>query len=268
MCAPRIMLLCAPSKKEHNNNDYVIVCTYKLTLSSRPSLVHHLSFVFLPQNSEARRKPPLSRRRIPLLLPPPPPLSMSTSSMSSIPFLSLPNPKLTFSSFRPLSFSSSSSSSSFSSSSFSCSSFSKHSNGQRSNQKLSIFACSTSPFIGRVGLQRRQGNASMLSFGINPNDLAHTGKNSNTDSSSSSLSHILSATLPFVVAATAIAALAQPSTFTWWVPRVFDFCMWFCALSSCFHSWVYRCLSFNFSVCKFCMWVSLFFSNWAISDSV
>nr|POF23836.1 putative sodium/metabolite cotransporter bass3, chloroplastic [Quercus suber] len=55
----------------------------------------------------------------------------------------------------------------------------------------------------------------MLSFGINPNDIAHTGKNSNTDSSSSSLSHILSATLPFVVAATAIAALAQPSTFTW-----------------------------------------------------
>ncbi|XP_023872427.1 probable sodium/metabolite cotransporter BASS3, chloroplastic [Quercus suber] len=140
---------------------------------------------------------------------------MSTSSMSSIPYLSLPNPKLTFSSFRPLSFSSSSSSSSSASSSFSCSSFSKHSNGQRSNQKLSIFACSTSPFIGRVGLQGRQGNASMLSFGINPNDIAHTGKNSNTDSSSSSLSHILSATLPFVVAATAIAALAQPSTFTW-----------------------------------------------------
>ncbi|KAM4070337.1 hypothetical protein ACB094_12G158100 [Castanea mollissima] len=139
---------------------------------------------------------------------------MSTSSVSSIPFLSLSNPKLTFSSFRPLSFSSSSSSSSFS-----CSSFSKRSNGLRSNQKLSIFACSTSPFIGRVGLQGRQGNASMLSFGINPNDIAHTGKNSNKDSSSSSssssLSHILSATLPFVVAATAIAALAQPSTFTW-----------------------------------------------------
>ncbi|XP_075647651.1 putative sodium/metabolite cotransporter BASS3, chloroplastic [Castanea sativa] len=138
---------------------------------------------------------------------------MSTSSVSSIPFLSLSNPKLTFSSFRPLSFSSSSSS-------FSCSSFSKRSNGLRSNQKLSIFACSTSPFIGRVGLQGRQGNASMLSFGINPNDIAHTGKNNNKDSSSSSsssssLSHILSATLPFVVAATAIAALAQPSTFTW-----------------------------------------------------
>ena len=56
MCAPRI------TKKEHKNNE--IVSTYivtvfdlkkinqrliKLTLSSHPSLVHHLSFVFLPQ---------------------------------------------------------------------------------------------------------------------------------------------------------------------------------------------------------------------------
>lgn len=67
------------------------------------------------------------------------------------------------------------------------------------------FACSTSPFIGRVGSQRREGNVSLLHFGINPN--AEVAK---TDSS-----QVLSAMLPFVVAATAIAALAQPATFTW-----------------------------------------------------
>uniref|UniRef100_A0A2N9FT10 Uncharacterized protein n=1 Tax=Fagus sylvatica TaxID=28930 RepID=A0A2N9FT10_FAGSY len=139
---------------------------------------------------------------------------MSTSSMSSIPFLSLSplsNPKLFVSSFRPTS------SSSSSSSSFCSSSISKRSNG-RSNgtTKLSIFACSTSPFIGRVGSQRREGNVSLLSFGINPNEIAHVGNNTDSSSSSSSsLSHALSAMLPFVVAATAIAALAQPSTFTW-----------------------------------------------------
>ncbi|CAL5386085.1 unnamed protein product [Camellia sinensis] len=74
---------------------------------------------------------------------------------------------------------------------------------------LSAFACSTSsPFIGRVGLQRREGNFSLLSFGTNPSHLSKVGLK--TDSS-----QILSAMLPFVVALTAIAALTQPSTFTW-----------------------------------------------------
>ncbi|KAL7264018.1 hypothetical protein ACSBR1_002052 [Camellia fascicularis] len=74
---------------------------------------------------------------------------------------------------------------------------------------LSAFACSTSsPFIGRVGLQRREGNLSLLSFGTNPSHLSKVGLK--TDSS-----QILSAMLPFVVALTAIAALTQPSTFTW-----------------------------------------------------
>lgn len=54
-------------------------------------------------------------------------------------------------------------------------------------------------------MQRREGNISLLYFGINPN-----GEVSKTDAS-----QVLSAMLPFVVAATAIAALAQPSTFTW-----------------------------------------------------
>lgn len=75
------------------------------------------------------------------------------------------------------------------------------------------FACSTSPFIGRVGSQRREGNVSLLHFGINPN--AEVAK---TDSS-----QVLSAMLPFVVAATAIAALAQPATFTWLVASIYKF---------------------------------------------
>ncbi|CAK7349242.1 unnamed protein product [Dovyalis caffra] len=77
--------------------------------------------------------------------------------------------------------------------------------GGPKNGVMLTFACSTSPLIGRVGLQRREGNVSLLHFGINPN--AEAAK---TDSS-----QVLSAMLPFVVAVTAIAALAQPSTFTW-----------------------------------------------------
>ncbi|TQD78909.1 hypothetical protein C1H46_035539 [Malus baccata] len=80
----------------------------------------------------------------------------------------------------------------------------------RNGAALSIRACSTSPFIGRVGSQWREGNASLLSFGINPP--AQISKRASDDTSSS---QVLSAMLPFVVAATAIAALAQPSTFTW-----------------------------------------------------
>lgn len=49
---------------------------------------------------------------------------------------------------------------------------------------------------------------SLLSFGVNPYAMAEVGKKSDS-------SQALSALLPFVVAATAIAALAQPSTFTW-----------------------------------------------------
>ncbi|KAA8550540.1 hypothetical protein F0562_002224 [Nyssa sinensis] len=72
---------------------------------------------------------------------------------------------------------------------------------------LSAFACSTSsPFIGKVGLHRREGNLSLLSFGVNPNCVSEVKADS---------SQILSAMLPFVVALTAIAALAQPLTFTW-----------------------------------------------------
>ncbi|KAI9177319.1 hypothetical protein LWI28_013629 [Acer negundo] len=70
-----------------------------------------------------------------------------------------------------------------------------------------VLACSTSPFIGRVGFHRREGNSSMLSFGLNPDSASDVANNDS--------SQALSALLPFVVAATAVAALAQPSTFTW-----------------------------------------------------
>ncbi|KAL4558509.1 hypothetical protein LXL04_036710 [Taraxacum kok-saghyz] len=70
-------------------------------------------------------------------------------------------------------------------------------------------ACSTSyPFIGKVGLHRREGNFILLSYGTNPN----TGS---TMAVKADVSQILSAMLPFVVALTAIAALTQPLTFTW-----------------------------------------------------
>lgn len=78
------------------------------------------------------------------------------------------------------------------------------------NGALSTFACSTSPFIGRVGSRIRQGNFSLLSFGLNSNAVA--------EAAGGDSSQFLSALLPFVVAATGIAALAWPSTFTW-VPK-------------------------------------------------
>ncbi|XP_071738056.1 probable sodium/metabolite cotransporter BASS3, chloroplastic [Rutidosis leptorrhynchoides] len=71
------------------------------------------------------------------------------------------------------------------------------------------FACSTSyPFIGKVGLHKREGNFNLLSYGTNPN----TGS---VVAVKADVSQILSAALPFVVAVTAVAALSQPLTFTW-----------------------------------------------------
>ncbi|KAL8087675.1 putative sodium/metabolite cotransporter BASS3, chloroplastic [Apium graveolens] len=82
---------------------------------------------------------------------------------------------------------------------------------KNSNGGLSVLACSTSsPFIGKVGLFTRQGNFTLLSFGTNPSYLSDQEAANDDDSS-----QILSALLPFVVALTAVAALAQPSTFTW-----------------------------------------------------
>ncbi|KAL5794497.1 hypothetical protein ACOSP7_003091 [Xanthoceras sorbifolium] len=80
-------------------------------------------------------------------------------------------------------------------------------NAKVNGSSSTVLACSTSPFIGRVGFHRRQGNVSLLSFGLNQGSSSELGKNDS--------SQVLSALLPFVVAATAVAALVQPSTFTW-----------------------------------------------------
>ena len=92
------------------------------------------------------------------------------------------------------------------------------------NGALFTFACSTSPFIGRVGWQRREGNSSLLYFGIN-NSNAEAATKTQADSS-----QLISAMLPFVVALTAVAALSQPSTFTWWVFQIRWLFSYFCTL--------------------------------------
>ena len=101
--------------------------------------------------------------------------------------------------------------------SFRCNSILKPQKSVKANGGLCTLACSTSPFVGRVGLQRREGNVSLLSFGINAGSVV-----ARYDSS-----QVLSAMLPFVVALTAVAALAQPSTFTWSVPFLQLFCSYF-----------------------------------------
>lgn len=74
-------------------------------------------------------------------------------------------------------------------------------------------ACSTSlPRLGRVGWHRREGSASLLSFGAGPGELL---AGSGGHQSSADLSQALSALLPFVVAATAVSALVNPATFSW-----------------------------------------------------
>ncbi|PWA73409.1 sodium Bile acid symporter family [Artemisia annua] len=70
-------------------------------------------------------------------------------------------------------------------------------------------ACSTSyPFIGKVGLHRREGNFNILSYGS-------SSDGGSTVAVKGDVSQILSAALPVVVAVTAVAALTQPMTFTW-----------------------------------------------------
>ncbi|EPS74376.1 hypothetical protein M569_00378 [Genlisea aurea] len=72
-------------------------------------------------------------------------------------------------------------------------------------------ACSiSSPFIGKVGKHMREGNSSLLSFGLDPKFSMEEAEVKSSDAS-----EILSALLPFVVALTAVAALSKPSTFTW-----------------------------------------------------
>ena len=67
---------------------------------------------------------------------------------------------------------------------------------------LFIFSSSTTPYVRPVGSQR-------LSFGNN------AGGGATEVATKGDFSQVLSAMLPFVVAVTAVAALVQPSTFTW-----------------------------------------------------
>lgn len=61
---------------------------------------------------------------------------------------------------------------------------------------------------GKVGSQTRQGNVSLLTFGANPRSFSN-------EANAGSTSQLLSAMLPYVVAATAVAALVNPVTFAW-----------------------------------------------------
>lgn len=61
--------------------------------------------------------------------------------------------------------------------------------------------------VGSVGSYDTKGNVSLASFGLKPRRLS--------GSSNGDFAKALSALLPYVVVATAVAALAQPSTFTW-----------------------------------------------------
>ncbi|TYH05095.1 hypothetical protein ES288_A08G057700v1 [Gossypium darwinii] len=71
--------------------------------------------------------------------------------------------------------------------------------GSKGNgRRLLVFACSTTPYVRGIGSQR-------VSIGNKTDGGATKGD----------LSQALSAMLPFVVAATAVASLVQPSTFTW-----------------------------------------------------
>ncbi|XP_072950724.1 probable sodium/metabolite cotransporter BASS3, chloroplastic [Typha angustifolia] len=76
-------------------------------------------------------------------------------------------------------------------------------------------ACSTSfPSLGRVGWHRREGNASLLSFGATSEGFSVSG-NGDAPAAASDPSQAISGLLPFVVAATAVAALGNPATFSW-----------------------------------------------------
>ncbi|PNY13090.1 putative sodium/metabolite cotransporter BASS3 chloroplastic-like, partial [Trifolium pratense] len=73
---------------------------------------------------------------------------------------------------------------------------------------ISRLSCSSSSFHRRVGFNNKQGKSSFLEFGVDEIESVEVVGERDW-------SQILSALLPFVVAVTAVAALSQPSTFTW-----------------------------------------------------
>ncbi|OAP03915.1 hypothetical protein AXX17_AT3G27330 [Arabidopsis thaliana] len=80
---------------------------------------------------------------------------------------------------------------------------------RRNSGLVPVVACSTTPFMGRVGLHWRDGNMSLLSF---------CGGTDVTEKADSS--QFWSALLPFVVALTAVAALSYPPSFTWFAHKL------------------------------------------------
>lgn len=82
-------------------------------------------------------------------------------------------------------------------------------NRRKLNRKhgLTLVACSTPSYTGRVGTHSREGNVTLASFDINPKRFLNGQRVDFTET--------LSGVLPLVVAGTAAAALIKPATFTW-----------------------------------------------------
>ncbi|KAK9082699.1 hypothetical protein Scep_029170 [Stephania cephalantha] len=79
-----------------------------------------------------------------------------------------------------------------------------------------VYACSTSsPYFGRFRGQSKEGSFS--SFGVSPGSRVSSVQKQKSGGSSDGgdASKNLSAMLPFIVAATAVAALVNPATFSW-----------------------------------------------------
>lgn len=72
---------------------------------------------------------------------------------------------------------------------------------------LTLVACSTPSYTGRVGTHSREGNVTLASFEIKPKRFPNVHRIDFTES--------LSRVLPLVVAGTAAAALIKPATFAW-----------------------------------------------------
>uniref|UniRef100_A0A1D1YJB0 Putative sodium-dependent transporter yocS n=1 Tax=Anthurium amnicola TaxID=1678845 RepID=A0A1D1YJB0_9ARAE len=84
----------------------------------------------------------------------------------------------------------------------------------RGQRALPCSTTSSFPYAGRVGWHRREGSVSLLSFGGGDEAAAFRNVDDSSPSSTSS-SEFLSALLPYAVAATAVAALTKPATFSW-----------------------------------------------------
>ena len=116
-------------------------------------------------------------------------------------------------SFSTLSFSSSSRTCLFPSAETSYSLFPCHRRLEFGKRKRNRYLCpsfSPSPLVGKRRWKQREVKEIVRSYGSTDED-----KVVEEEENSSSMSENLSALLPFVVGATAVAALSRPSTFSW-----------------------------------------------------